>query len=492
MDENIGNGIILMVNGISIDDYRGGATLGGHVVPLDRLLKDQVVDLRGKPGGDTCKVILQAVMRYFLGLPTAWRLEEQRLPAAWGLLVRELERGKPVSFVGIGGGLKAFIAKQSLAGKGIRALTAFLTFTLETVDASPIESENNEAIKDLLSTDTFPLRLLDDLERGTIPWRAGVKYLADADLVTADSVIQHWECAHYVKRRRPNGSQKRVSSGVVGFGRDISGLFKQTITVGKRVRTETNTTVGAVSVSSHTMELAFMKLSESSYVTTRMLVIGAGTMEKLVIKRLTAKGCTKMVIVNQRLPTELDHSWCWFLHSLDADDDSDGFGSGSSGSNLLRFYTDDPPGLKITPMVVLVTSLCFIGFVIALHVFGEIYRHRIWWSGLIKDLFNVFSNTVTYLSVLDLFLTEHLEVSTELGDYGGSSGSRHSGTQLLETQEEASHTEMKDCSADSFLLNIKLDHHHEENATQSSKIRDSHRCQPNDTELGVSCQSTHR
>ena len=35
------------------------------MVPLDRLLKDQVVDLRGKPGGDTCKVILQAVMRYF-------------------------------------------------------------------------------------------------------------------------------------------------------------------------------------------------------------------------------------------------------------------------------------------------------------------------------------------------------------------------------------------------------------------------------------------
>ena len=107
--------------------------------------------------------------------------------------------------------------------------------------------------------------------------------------------------------------------------------------------------------------------------------------------------------------------------------------SGNSGSNLLRFYTDDAPGLKITPMVVLVMGLCFIGFVVALHVFGEIYRHRIWWSGLIKDLFNVFSNTVTYLSVLDLFLREHLEVLTKLGDYGGSSGSRHSGTQLLKT-----------------------------------------------------------
>ena len=64
-------------------------------------------------------------------------------------------------------------------------------------------------------------------------------------------------------------------------------------------RTETNTSVGAVSVSSNTMELAFMKLFESSYATTRMLVIGAGKMEKLVIKRLIAKGCTKMVIVNQ-------------------------------------------------------------------------------------------------------------------------------------------------------------------------------------------------
>ena len=60
--------------------------------------------------------------------------------------------------------------------------------------------------------------------------------------------------------------------------------------------------------------------------------------------------------------------------------------SGSSGSNLLRFYTDDAPGLEIIPMVVLVTSLCFIGFVIALHVFGEIYRHRIWWSGLTKGM----------------------------------------------------------------------------------------------------------
>ncbi|XP_071698260.1 protein transport protein Sec61 subunit beta [Rutidosis leptorrhynchoides] len=49
--------------------------------------------------------------------------------------------------------------------------------------------------------------------------------------------------------------------------------------------------------------------------------------------------------------------------------------SGNSGnSNMLRFYTDDAPGLKISPTIVLVLSVCFIGFVTALHVFGKLYR----------------------------------------------------------------------------------------------------------------------
>ena len=50
-------------------------------MPLDRLLKDQVVDLRGKPGGDTCKVILQAVMRYFFR--TASCMSEGRSSGRW-------------------------------------------------------------------------------------------------------------------------------------------------------------------------------------------------------------------------------------------------------------------------------------------------------------------------------------------------------------------------------------------------------------------------
>lgn len=91
----------------------------------------------------------------------------------------------------------------------------------------------------------------------------------------------------------------KVGQGVPGFDRKISGLFKHAITVGKRVRSETNIASGSVSVSSAAVELALMKLPEPSYSTARVLVIGAGKMGKLVIKHLVAKGCTKMVIVNR-------------------------------------------------------------------------------------------------------------------------------------------------------------------------------------------------
>ncbi|TQE09769.1 hypothetical protein C1H46_004543 [Malus baccata] len=91
----------------------------------------------------------------------------------------------------------------------------------------------------------------------------------------------------------------KVGQVVVGFSRNISGLFKHAITVGKRVRTETNIAAGAVSVNSAAVELALMKLPASSHATARMLVIGASKMGKLVIKHLVAKGCTKMVVVNR-------------------------------------------------------------------------------------------------------------------------------------------------------------------------------------------------
>ncbi|KAE8650213.1 hypothetical protein Csa_009973 [Cucumis sativus] len=42
--------------------------------------------------------------------------------------------------------------------------------------------------------------------------------------------------------------------------------------------------------------------------------------------------------------------------------------SGGAAGTMLQFYTDDAPGLKISPNVVLVMSIGFIAFVAVLHV----------------------------------------------------------------------------------------------------------------------------
>lgn len=91
----------------------------------------------------------------------------------------------------------------------------------------------------------------------------------------------------------------KTGQGVPGFDRKISGLFKHAITVGKRVRTETSISTGSVSVSSAAVELAMMKLQESSHNSMRTLVVGAGKMGKLVIKHLAAKGCRRIVVINR-------------------------------------------------------------------------------------------------------------------------------------------------------------------------------------------------
>lgn len=91
----------------------------------------------------------------------------------------------------------------------------------------------------------------------------------------------------------------KTGQGVPGFDRKISGLFKHAISVGKRVRTETNISSGSVSVSSAAVELALMKLPDSSFADAGMLVVGSGKMGKLVIKHLAAKGCKRMVVVNR-------------------------------------------------------------------------------------------------------------------------------------------------------------------------------------------------
>ncbi|KAI9747166.1 MAG: Arf guanine nucleotide exchange factor sbh1 [Chaenotheca gracillima] len=49
-------------------------------------------------------------------------------------------------------------------------------------------------------------------------------------------------------------------------------------------------------------------------------------------------------------------------------------GAGGSSSTMLRLYTDESPGLKVDPVVVLVLSLGFIFSVVALHIIAKITK----------------------------------------------------------------------------------------------------------------------
>ncbi|KAF9364721.1 hypothetical protein BGX34_000678 [Mortierella sp. NVP85] len=49
-------------------------------------------------------------------------------------------------------------------------------------------------------------------------------------------------------------------------------------------------------------------------------------------------------------------------------------GPGPSSAGMMRIYTDDSPGLRVDPVVVLVLSLAFIASVFALHIYGKLTR----------------------------------------------------------------------------------------------------------------------
>merc|ERR1719326_2526260 len=46
-------------------------------------------------------------------------------------------------------------------------------------------------------------------------------------------------------------------------------------------------------------------------------------------------------------------------------------GRKAAGGGILKFYTDDAPGLKVGPTTVLVLSLVFMAVVVSLHILGK-------------------------------------------------------------------------------------------------------------------------
>jgi len=82
-----------------------------------------------------------------------------------------------------------------------------------------------------------------------------------------------------------------------GAGPILNRLFKQAISAGKRVRTETSIGSGAVSISSAAVELAQLKVADLT--TCRVAIIGAGKMSRLLVQHLLAKGAGQITILNR-------------------------------------------------------------------------------------------------------------------------------------------------------------------------------------------------
>ncbi|MBD3882842.1 glutamyl-tRNA reductase [Phormidium tenue FACHB-886] len=91
----------------------------------------------------------------------------------------------------------------------------------------------------------------------------------------------------------------KVGQQYSGIGRILNQLFKQALTAGKRVRTETSIGTGAVSISSAAVELACLKVQNLA--ACRIAILGAGKMSRLVVQHLLSKGATQICIVNRSM-----------------------------------------------------------------------------------------------------------------------------------------------------------------------------------------------
>jgi glutamyl-tRNA reductase len=89
----------------------------------------------------------------------------------------------------------------------------------------------------------------------------------------------------------------KLGQQYLGIGSILNRLFKQALTAGKRVRTETSIGTGAVSISSAAVELAQWKVS--SLAAEQITILGAGKMSRLLVQHLISKGAVDVTVINR-------------------------------------------------------------------------------------------------------------------------------------------------------------------------------------------------
>jgi glutamyl-tRNA reductase len=85
-------------------------------------------------------------------------------------------------------------------------------------------------------------------------------------------------------------------------GKVLKKLLNSAVAAGKRVRSETGISKGAVSISSAAVELAYMKAPldiNKSLTEASNCIIGAGNMARLLVQHLIGRGCTNITVVNR-------------------------------------------------------------------------------------------------------------------------------------------------------------------------------------------------
>ena len=97
--------------------------------------------------------------------------------------------------------------------------------------------------------------------------------------------------------------QENQSTGPI-----LNRLLTQSVSVGKKVRSETNLGTGAVSISSAAVELAQLKIGQDQSIdglvslkSEKVLVVGAGRMSRLLISHLKSKGCDGLTLLNRNI-----------------------------------------------------------------------------------------------------------------------------------------------------------------------------------------------
>ena len=102
--------------------------------------------------------------------------------------------------------------------------------------------------------------------------------------------------------------QENQSTGPI-----LNRLLTQSVSTGKKVRSETNLGTGAVSISSAAVELAQLKIGQEkgfdtlvSLESENVLVVGAGRMSRLLITHLKSKGCHKLILLNRNIDRALN------------------------------------------------------------------------------------------------------------------------------------------------------------------------------------------